>query len=305
MGLLRSIADRLLPVRSTRRMLYRTMRQVLRSPLSAGHYFNATNLANLWRFHGRRFSCPVCGQRSRPLYDFPDVPLRLEHRIGILRETLQCANCLASMRQRTLALALLGVLNERWSSHLESITELASRGFAGLSVLDSDNFSAMSHILRACRGYLRCSYLPSRPWGAEIEPGYFNQDLQHLTFADASCDLVLTSDVMEHVRDSSAAHREIFRILRPGGAYVFTVPFDSSSEQDIRLVDTTTEVDVFLCKPQIHGDPLSCGALAYRVFGRQLIQELSALGFAVEFRLLQEPEHLVIDGDVFVARKPL
>jgi len=284
-------------------MLYRTLRQVIRSPRSLGRHLNATNVANLLHFHRARFQCPVCGHRSRPLYDFPDVALRREHRIGILRETLQCARCLSSMRQRSLALALLATLNERWPATLHSIADLANHGLGGLSMLDTDNFSAASALLRACAGYVRCSYLPGRAWGSQIEPGYYNQDLQRLTFADQSFDIVLTSDVMEHVRDSAAAHREILRVLRPGGAYIFTVPYDPRAVDDICLVDTSTDVDVYLCEPQFHGDPLTSAVLAYRVFGQQLIRELRALGFEVDFRLLQRPEHLVIDGDVFVARR--
>jgi SAM-dependent methyltransferase len=42
-----------------------------------------------------------------------------------------------------------------------------------------------------------------------------NQNLECLTFPDASFDLVMTSDVMEHVRLDDIAHREIRRVLKP------------------------------------------------------------------------------------------
>jgi len=303
--LTKGLADRLIPPHSNRRMLYRALRQISRAPATFGGRINAANVSNLMKFRNCAFTCPICGNRARPLYDFPDIPLRIEHKIGVLRETLQCNQCIGPMRQRFLAVALLTYLNARWTSQYGSIAELAAHGLGGLQILDSDNFSAISKILRNAGGYTRCSYLPSLPFGSRLEPNYFNEDLQQLSFPDASFDVVLTSDVMEHVRDCDSAHREIYRVLASGGAYIFTVPFDSNSEEDIQLVDTSTDHDVYLRPRQIHGDPLSGGILAYRVFGRRLIRNLESLGFEVEFHLLQQPMHLIIDGDVFIARKPI
>ncbi len=46
-----------------------------------------------------------------------------------------------------------------------------------------------------------------------------------LPFADATFDLVLLIDVLEHVSDPIAVTSEIRRVLRPGGLVVATVPF--------------------------------------------------------------------------------
>ena len=300
---LRSILDRLAPFNSNRRMLLRTLREVAQAPRSLPARLTGTNFANLMAYRSHRFDCPVCGRNETPLYDFPDLQLRREHRIGVLRETLQCRHCFASMRQRCLALALLDHLNERWSTHIASVSELAAHGLGGLRILDSDNFSPMSTLLSGVPGYTRCSYLPDRPWGTEIAPGYFNIDLQRIDFPSESFDVVLTSDVMEHVRDCDVAHAQIHRVLKPGGAYVFNVPYAEESEGDIRLVDTSSGKDIFLCAPHYHGDPLTGGILAYRIFGRELIRKLEDLGFAVAFRRIEQPSSLVIDGDVFLARK--
>jgi SAM-dependent methyltransferase len=45
-----------------------------------------------------------------------------------------------------------------------------------------------------------------------------------LPFADASFDLVLSFDVLEHIRDSDAHVREVSRVLRPGGRYLVQTP---------------------------------------------------------------------------------
>jgi hypothetical protein len=95
--LAKGLADRIIPPNSNRRMLYRALRDVSRNPASFGHRINAANLANLRKFRLLEFTCPICGFKARPLYDFPDIPLRIEHRIGVIRETLQCNHCVGSM----------------------------------------------------------------------------------------------------------------------------------------------------------------------------------------------------------------
>jgi SAM-dependent methyltransferase len=49
-------------------------------------------------------------------------------------------------------------------------------------------------------------------------------DVCAMPFSEASFELVLATDVIEHVDDDSQAIREIVRILRPGGYALITVP---------------------------------------------------------------------------------
>jgi SAM-dependent methyltransferase len=48
--------------------------------------------------------------------------------------------------------------------------------------------------------------------------------IPHLCFADATFDVVCALDVVEHVDDDRAAARELWRVCRPGGLLVVTVP---------------------------------------------------------------------------------
>jgi SAM-dependent methyltransferase len=59
-----------------------------------------------------------------------------------------------------------------------------------------------------------------------VHSEYPDEDVMALSYADASFDLVLTSDTLEHVSDIDLAFREIRRVLRPGGKHVYTVPVD-------------------------------------------------------------------------------
>lgn len=49
-------------------------------------------------------------------------------------------------------------------------------------------------------------------------------DICSMPFADESFDLVLATDVIEHVEDDGRALREIARVLKPGGVVLLTVP---------------------------------------------------------------------------------
>jgi len=49
-------------------------------------------------------------------------------------------------------------------------------------------------------------------------------DARKLPFGRAAFDLVLATDVIEHVEDDVAALKEVLAVLRPGGAVLITVP---------------------------------------------------------------------------------
>ncbi|WP_226344711.1 class I SAM-dependent methyltransferase [Agilicoccus flavus] len=51
-------------------------------------------------------------------------------------------------------------------------------------------------------------------------------DATKLPLADASLDLVVAFDVLEHLVDDDACVREVARVLRPGGAFLVAVPCD-------------------------------------------------------------------------------
>jgi SAM-dependent methyltransferase len=49
-------------------------------------------------------------------------------------------------------------------------------------------------------------------------------DVTNLPFSDGSFDVVLCSEVLEHIDDNQTAVAELIRVLRPGGDLVVTVP---------------------------------------------------------------------------------
>jgi SAM-dependent methyltransferase len=143
----------------------------------------------------------------------------------------------------------------------------------------------------------------------ELVNGVRHEDLQNLSFDDNALDLILSSDVLEHMPAPYKAHAEIFRTLKRGGKHIFTVPYDPSSPTDDCRAELH-EGEVRLLKPALyHGDPVRPdeGVLVWFIFGREMTQLLRAIGFEVDVLLLHAPKKGIIgDGAiVFVATKPV
>ncbi|HVF03311.1 MAG TPA: methyltransferase domain-containing protein [Frankiaceae bacterium] len=92
-------------------------------------------------------------------------------------------------------------------------------------------------------------------------------DLQKIDLPDASLDVVMTSHVLEHVPDTSAALNELMRVLKPGGSVILLVPV---------LQGATAPP----AEPEFHGDDTP----VFWRFGLDLTGTLRAHGF--ETRLL-------------------
>jgi SAM-dependent methyltransferase len=135
--------------------------------------------------------------------------------------------------------------------------------------------------------------------------GSINVDLLDMPFAEASLDIVMTSDVMEHVSNDEQAHREIYRCLGPGGCYIFTVPYDPCLLAHRRLTQPTTATTPnFVLDSQVHGDPhSSSGIEAHRIYGQQLFADLQRIGFRVEFLDIVDAQRGIFGGDLFMATK--
>lgn len=60
---------------------------------------------------------------------------------------------------------------------------------------------------------------------------------------DSSFDVIIACDVLEHVPDDLAAMRELYRILRPGGIAILTVPQMDSPAKTNQDPGVTTEAE--------------------------------------------------------------
>jgi len=74
---------------------------------------------------------------------------------------------------------------------------------------------------------------------------YPEYDMKDLSLEDGSFDLVLHSDSLEHIDDPLQALAECYRVLKPGGYCIYTIPIIVG-----RMSEATTGKP-----PSYHGDP--------------------------------------------------
>ena len=111
---------------------------------------------------------------------------------------------------------------------------------------------------------------------------------------------------MEHVEDDRAGFQEIYRVLKPDGHYIFTVPFSVERTKTIlRAKRKPNKTISHFHPPEYHGDPFrgDGGVFTWRNYGIDILDLLSDIGFvaSVEEILLGELEKPM---PVIVARKP-
>lgn len=200
----------------------------------------------------------------------------------------RCVRCLSTFRHRAMG-HVLRRLDLAPGAH---VYELSSRG-------------ALCRHLRRTFARVTVSELFD-----DVETGRFRgsvqcQDVQRLTHATASFDLVTSTEVFEHVPDDRRAFAEVHRVLRPGGFLVFTVPLMDAATtlERARLHDGKI---VHLVEPEYHGDHLRGRGrvLAFRTYGLDILDRLRAVGFDARLERIDDPAHAISDGKVLVGRKP-
>ena len=180
-----------------------------------------------------------------------------------LRDTLVCGGCGSVPRERALAL-MLAERRPNWRQLAIHECSPAERG--------------VSHKLRTqAPGYVATHFFENQKLGSMVR-GFRNENLEAQTFADQSFDLVVTLDVFEHLFDPAAAHREIWRTLKPGGLHICTFPIskhrpDATYWRARRKEDGSVE---HIEKPEYHGNPISGdGALVTVDYGYDVHRQIA------------------------------
>ena len=193
-----------------------------------------------------------------------------------IRESFLCVRCRSKPRERALYRTL----------------ERLAPNWRELAVYEPGLAGALSKKLaESCKNLTQSLYLPAIPRGEERN-GVRSEDLQALTFASETFDVVLTQDVLEHVLQPELAFREIARVLRPNGLHLFTVPYNSGQETQKRA-ELRPDGGVRLIQPaEYHGDPLDPGgALVVTDWGTDLPKFVDeASGVTTELVLISDPE---------------
>jgi SAM-dependent methyltransferase len=204
-----------------------------------------------------------------------------------IRETYRCTRCQASLRYRAQAEVVLLYFGD---STVRSISELArKRRFRSLAIYEPGFIGPFRRYLRDLPHYTQSRYRPDEATRDNRVVGLENQDLMELTFANDSFDLVISSDIFEHVRKPYKAFSEIHRVLKEGGMHIFSVPFHPARTKTVYPVDTSGPEDILLEPPRYHGSSATGQSLVYTDFGLDMIDELGKIGLPTAAHAIETP----------------
>ena len=229
--------------------------------------------------------CTACG---RPSYFRPYLD---NH-----RELGTCVFCETCNRKRQICYLMRGALG---LGYLGKITTAAD-------IFIAESSGGLHGSLRHNPNYVSSEYFGDAYKSGDIVNGTLHVNLLETHFEDNRFDFVLTSDVMEHIPDPYRAFKEIHRILKPGGAHFFTVPFYQTHYLDEKRAEILDGKVVHHMEPIYHLDPNNPnGILVYNIFSIEMLLNLSRIGFRTTMHKLYAPRYGIFGNNAiaFESRK--
>ena len=146
----------------------------------------------------------------------------------------------------------------------------------------------------------------------QIDNGIRNENIEDLSFYDNHFDYILSFDVFEHVPFYKKGLSEIYRCLKPGGYFIFSIPPNNMDdyENTTRAVLNDDFSITHYTEPEYHGNPvdLENGSLCFRYYGWKLLDEMKEMGYSNPFIYRYWSKkfgYLGPDQILFIAQKPL
>ena len=197
--------------------------------------------------------CPICEQ---------EVIFTAAH--AWFRDHLFCSGCGSIPRER----ALMRVIDECFPNYKELAIHESSPCNRGTS----------TKLKRECHDYSTSHYFEHVPFGQkDVRTGYRCESIESLTFEDNSFDLFVTQDVMEHIFNPDLAFREICRVLKLGGAHIFTVPLiNKYKKSEVWASQNGQKEAIFHHPAEYHGNPIDeNGSLVTMHWGYDIVSYIS------------------------------
>lgn len=202
---------------------------------------------------------------------------------------IRCIRCKASITSMALA-SVFKKLVPNWED--KEIYELSSRG----------PFFSFLH--------KRASHLTYSEYFDDVTLGAYKgavqcQDVQELTYANDSFGVCTCTEVFEHVPNDLKGFREICRVLKPSGLFLFTVPL-SDRKKTVERARLNGGKLIYLERAEYHDDHIrgAGNVFCFRNYGLDIVERLSLAGFKnTEIILVKAPTRWGYNRRVVVARR--
>lgn len=202
------------------------------------------------------------------------------------RENFFCKSCRSTSRDRMMIYSLGLCLGESgplpvWNDRKE------------VTLLETSGYRAHPYWMERKFTYVNLIYS-----GLTDGPFVFG-DVSRLCIRDSSVDVIISSDVFEHVRDDAAGFAEVARTLRPGGYFVLQAPKLGEAERTEVRVEIRGDEDIYVLPPEYHAER----TLVYRYYGNDLTERLSSAGLAAMLLTAGVSAHAVSEQTVLIGQK--
>lgn len=171
-----------------------------------------------------------------------------------LRESSFCSKCDSSLRSRVLAKAIMLNFPESKSKFFVDWVEWAAKNKLAVAEI---NYCGQLHQFLAKIPRIKTSQYQENTLKARITnllKGIRREDITNLSYQDNSFDLVIHSEVLEHVSDVNRSLSECRRVLKPGGQCIFTIPLIISrkTRRRAKLNSKSKKIKHYV-RPSYHG----------------------------------------------------
>jgi SAM-dependent methyltransferase len=196
------------------------------------------------RYSGNTYTCPICGYHAKSF---------LSAGLYVKRANEKCPSCGSLTRHR----------------HVWLLLDKYLKGKRDISIL---HFSPEKPIADRLVKREGVDYKTSQ-YDRNVAANYY-LDIQAIDLPDNQFDIIICSHVLEHIPDDQKAMREMYRILKPGGIAIISVPlWPSEKHATYENSAITDERDRIIHFGQF--DHL-------RIYGLDVANRLTEVGFSVE-----------------------
>jgi len=231
--------------------------------------------------------CNICDNNLEFHLDFSHK----SHEVFSFREGLVCEKCKSISRDRLIIWALCNITHNE--DNLSKIPQNKE-----IRLLEATGYRGHPHILQKKFDYCNNSFGAWRDITTTSRP-HLESDFQHLPFKDNYFDVVISSEVFEHIRLIDKALSEVSRVLKDGGYMIMTIPYLYNHKNTVISIEPCNDLDFFYLPPSLHaGDTIE-----YRAYAKDFFEKLNYFGFNVCHVRVQISDYGISQQDLFICRK--